>query len=134
MTVFFGIPVKLDEAMRIFGLPCNVDECNNLDKNIILRLRGHLEQCGVYFFQLYNGQFIFGYVIGGLDVCAGRDRESFVPYYQMMTKLHELAKQFHTAMRLLKADLREVFVYSDSEEGIGYSVKNPEPMVFEGDY
>lgn len=119
MTVYFGIPVLFEEAARIFGVP-RIDEKG---------LSDHLKPFGIGYFYSDKGQIIVGYEIEGIDRCAGEDGKSFLPYYKVAAKFHELAHRFSVAMKLSNADMREVAVYPMECEC--YTVNYPEPFIIE---
>lgn len=57
MTVFFGLPVELNEAHRIFGIPVQIV---TWDYQASDALRDHLKSLGVNLFHTDKGQY--GYV------------------------------------------------------------------------
>jgi len=127
MPLVFGIPVEMNEAMRIFGLPYD-PKIYHENYNI---LSAHLKQYDVNLFCTDKGQYIFGYLIDGLDMWAGKLHKNFVQYHLLIAKFQELAVKFRVAMKMLNADLREVKLYP--MECKCYTVNYPEPVIIEID-
>ena len=128
MTVFFGLPVELNEAHRIFGVPVQIV---TWDYQASDALRDHLKSFGVNLFHTDKGQYIIGYEFKGLNMWAGEDYKSFVSCRKFLAQLSEMTHNFNVAMKLANADLSVVNLYP--MECDTYTVHYPEPFIIEGE-
>ena len=128
MTVFFGLPVELLEAHRIFGVPVPSDTENYRYKSECLS--AHLQTFGLDLFHTDRGQYIIGYEFEGVGVGAGEDHKSFVSCRKFLAQLSEMTHNFNVAIKLAKADLSVVNLYPMEYET--YAVHYPEPFIIEG--
>jgi hypothetical protein len=135
MTVYFGLPVKYDEAIRIFGL--NLELIMNYIKThyqytgtyynpfIIEYLNMHLKNASVNIkiFTTDKGQYIIGYELKEVSDIWNK----FINMDEFIILILKLKKQFYDEMQVLNADLAEVTL--EHMEGEPEIVKNPVPYV-----
>ena len=135
MTVYFGLPVRYDEAIRIFGL--NLETIMNhikihqkytgtyYDPYIVEYINMHLKNASVNikFFSTDKGQYIIGYEIKEVSDLWNK----FINMDEFIILILKLKKQFYDEMQILNADLTEVTL--EHMEGEPEIVKNPVPYI-----
>jgi hypothetical protein len=135
MTVYFGLPVRYDEAIRIFGL--NLETIMNYIKThyehtgtyynpfIIEYLNMHLKDASVNIkiFNTDKGQYIIGYELKEVSDLWNK----FINMDEFIILILKLKKQFYDEMQILNADLAEVTL--EHMEGEPEIVKNPVPYI-----
>jgi hypothetical protein len=135
MTVYFGLPVTCNEAIRIFGL--NLETIINYikinkkytgtyyDPYIVEYINMHFKDASVNIkiFNTDKGQYIIGYELKEVSDLWNK----FINMDEFIILILKLKKQFYNEMRVLNADLAEVTL--EHMEGEPEIVKNPVPYI-----
>ena len=139
MPVYFGLPIKCQEAFRIFGIDMEMIKRDLIErKKINVRLmsvydfadelNNHFEHRGkkVRLFSTDKGQFVLGYEIKEVsDVWY-----KFINMDELVILLEKLKSQFGEEMLDLKADIKKVTLeFMEGDEENPEIVNFPTPYV-----
>jgi hypothetical protein len=143
MTVYFGIPVDIYEACRIFGLDIerasfhimkkyNFDDQDKVVHYLPNYLRKVLKKnydTKIQIHRTYKFQYVIGYEVKEINIIGGRYHLYNVDEFMML--LLQLKKQFTEEMKIMLADLSEVLI--DHIEDEPEVVKEPMPFLVSND-
>ena len=139
MPVYFGLPIKCQEAFRIFGIDIELIKSDLIERKKIhprymggwefaIELNKHFEQCKkkVRLYSTDKGQFILGYVMKEVaDVY-----NNFINMDELVILLAKLKSQFGEEMLDLNADLSNVTLeYMEGNNKNPHVVNFPTPYV-----
>ena len=128
MTVFFGFPVNILEAFRIFNL--ELDEINSINDIIksIKSLEDYLlsNNSDIKIYETTKGLYIIGYEIKEVSNVWSK----FIDTDELIFLLLKLKKKFVKDMDKLNANWNEITLkYMESETTL--TIKDPTPYIIE---